>query len=135
MKCMHSNGRRNCIANVRIHFPIYTRFPTSQCATSKTRNMSSVTKQAIQNRRKLCLRYSKQTCVVEPYAFGLDKNGAPLLLGYQTEEEGNSNSTEQWKIYSFVDLVSIDLLQQSFVETRPSYVPNHPIFDVVLIQI
>lgn len=97
--------------------------------------MSSVTKQAIQNRRKLRLRYNTHSCVVEPHAFGLARDGTPILLGYQTEVDRNPWFAEQWKILTFDNLLSIELLQEPFLRIRSGYIQNHPIFDIVLIQL
>lgn len=97
--------------------------------------MSSVIKQAIYNMRKLHLRYNTHSCVVEPHAFGLNNDGTPVLLGYQAEEEGNPNFIEQWKIFSVVDLVSVELLQDHFLMIRSGYIQKHPVFSAVLIQL
>lgn len=97
--------------------------------------MSSVIKQAIIGKHKVRLEYKDGSCIVEPYAFGIDSSGEPLLLCFQAREESLHGDQGDWKVVHVTQLISITPINEPFRKIRSGYVPHHPAFHTVLIQV
>lgn len=97
--------------------------------------MSSTIKQAIEKRRKIRMVCERGICVAEPYAFGIDCNGKPILLCFKTDTFDTQTMQDGWRVVRLADLIGITPLNESFRRIRSGYIRNHPAFQTVLIQI
>ncbi len=97
--------------------------------------MSSVIEQAIKQKRKLKLRYDGRSRIAEPYAFGIDSNGEPLLMCFQTDANNNARKAAGWLFVRPDESVSVKPLEESFVKFQSGYIRNYPAFHTVLIQV
>ncbi|WP_194724399.1 hypothetical protein [Noviherbaspirillum malthae] len=97
--------------------------------------MSSIIEQAIAQKRKLKLYYAGYSRTVEPYAFGLDHEGQPLLLCFQEDTQGNTRRPNNWVFVHAHEPVSIKMLEDAFSRIQSGYIRNHPAFHTVLIQV
>lgn len=97
--------------------------------------MSSIIEQAIAQKRKLKLYYDGYSRIVEPYAFGLDHEGQPLLLCFQEDMQGSIRRPNNWGFVQTREPVSIKMLDASFDRIQSGYIRNHPAFHTVLIQV
>jgi hypothetical protein len=97
--------------------------------------MSSTIKKAITQRRKLQLRSAHGSRIVEPYAFGLDMEGRPLLLCFEYGAQEHASCSCYWRLVYLDELVSIEMLEEAFGRNQSGYVRNHPAFHTVLIQV
>lgn len=97
--------------------------------------MSSKIKQAIERRSRLRLYYKDSSIIVEPYAFGLDREGESLLLCFQADIPSMLNTQEGWKVIPLSEVLSIEFLNETFGQIQSGYIRNHPAFHTVLIQV
>lgn len=97
--------------------------------------MSSSIKRAITQRRKLKLHFAEYSRIVEPYAFGLDTQGRPLLLCFDYGGQENTHCSNYWCFVYLDDLISVQMLEESFDRNQSGYIRNHPAFHTVLIQV
>jgi hypothetical protein len=97
--------------------------------------MSSKVRQAIEQRSRLRLHFKGNDIIVEPYAFGLDQDGEPLLLCFQADTEAMLNTRNGWKVIPLSEVTSIDFLDEACARTQPGYIRNHPAFHTILIRV
>ncbi|WP_151636877.1 hypothetical protein [Noviherbaspirillum aerium] len=97
--------------------------------------MSSIIKQAIERRTKLRLYHDGKSFIAEPYAFGIDVNGVPLLLCFQTDGLDMHEKRDSWRVIALADLMSIEPVNVACGQVRADYVRNHPAFHTVLVQV
>ena len=79
--------------------------------------------EAIQKRKIIKFDYKGFERIVEPYAFGIDKNGNYKLRAYQIDGFSESGKTEGWKLFSVENITNISLLDETFEATREGYNP------------
>jgi len=79
--------------------------------------------QAIQQRKVLELRYHGYSRIVEPHAYGRDKNGDEILRCYQTSGGSESGERKGWKLLKLRDVFSLHLSMDIF-SIRPEYNRN-----------
>lgn len=82
--------------------------------------MNSTIVEAINQTRSLELRYHGYSRMVEPYAYGRDKDGDEILRCYQTAGGSVSGERVGWKLLKVRDVFSLDLLKEKF-SPRPEY--------------
>lgn len=59
--------------------------------------------------------------IVEPHAYGFDKNGKAKLRGYQISGYSESGESEGWKLFSVMEISSLKLLERQFNQPRHGY--------------
>ncbi|SDR51245.1 hypothetical protein SAMN05443245_6873 [Paraburkholderia fungorum] len=69
---------------------------------------------AIKDRQLLELRYHGFSRVVEPYAYGRDKNGDAILRCFQISGGSESGQTTGWKILKVAAVFAINEQQATF---------------------
>jgi hypothetical protein len=75
---------------------------------------------AINGRQLLELRYHGYARIVEPYAYGRDKNGDALLRCYQISGGSESGQPTGWKILKVAEVFAINE-QAAIFTPRPEY--------------
>jgi hypothetical protein len=75
---------------------------------------------AIDGRQLLELRYHGYARIVEPYAYGRDKNGDAVLRCYQLSGGSVSGQTTGWKLLKVADAYAINEQKEGF-SPRPEY--------------
>ena len=80
---------------------------------------------AIQGKRLVRFRYRDHERIVEPYAFGADDGGRPILRAYQTG--GTSGSRNHgWKLFRVEEIKALEILEQTYDTPRTGYMRNDP---------
>jgi hypothetical protein len=85
--------------------------------------MNPFVMQAIQQRNVLELRYHGYSRIVEPHAYGRDKDGDEILRCYQTAGGSESGERAGWKLLKVRDVFSLHLTNSTF-SARPEYKRN-----------
>lgn len=85
--------------------------------------MNLFVSQAIQKRHVLDLRYHGYSRIVEPHAYGRDKNGDETLLCYQTSGGSGSGERAGWKLLKVREIFSLHETNHTF-SPRPEYSRN-----------
>lgn len=75
---------------------------------------------AINDRQLLELRYHGYVRIVEPYAYGRDKNGDALLRCFQISGGSDSGQATGWKLLKMADIFAIREQSIAFAP-RPEY--------------
>lgn len=78
---------------------------------------------AINGRQLLELRYHGYARIVEPYAYGRDKNGDALLRCFQISGGSGSGQQTGWKLLKVADVFAINEQKPTFTP-RPEYRPG-----------
>lgn len=73
--------------------------------------------EAIQNKTRLRVTYNGATRIVEPHAYGLDKNGALKLRAYQIADDASSADLEGWRLFNEASIIEVQ-------ETNVAFEPN-----------
>lgn len=89
---------------------------------------------AIHSRRCVRFRYRSGTRVVEPYAFGVNSGGVPILRGYQIGGESISRA-KGWKLFRVKEISDLVLLDQRFASPRDGYMRNDPAMTMVYAEL
>ena len=69
---------------------------------------------AIAEKRIVELRYHGYARIVEPHAYGRDKNGDEVLRCYQVSGGSDSGERTGWKLLKVSEVYSSDVLKQHF---------------------
>lgn len=85
--------------------------------------MNSTVIQAIRDRKVLELRYHGYSRIVEPHAYGRDKDGDEILRCYQTSGGSESGERIGWKLLKVREVFSLHLTKDIF-SIRPEYKRN-----------
>ena len=85
--------------------------------------MNTVLKQAITDLKMVKLRYQGYLRVVEPHAYGRNKDGDEILWCYQTSGGSKSVSTG-WKLFKVREVFTPQLTNTTF-QARHEYKRNH----------
>ena len=85
--------------------------------------MNSTVIQAIQQRKLLELRYHGYSRIVEPHAYGRDKDGDEILRCYQISGGSESGERAGWKLLKVREVFSLHLTGDKFT-VRPEYKRN-----------
>lgn len=86
--------------------------------------MEELIKRAIQNKQLLSFTYEDCNRVVEPYTYGLTRNGKEALRAYQTEGESRSNDSLGWRLFLLSEIENMTLLNNKYSSFRQGYNPN-----------
>jgi len=79
----------------------------------------------IHGRRLLEFVYRGRRRVVEPYAYGADAGGHPILRAYQASGESDSG-VPAWKLFRFEEIAELNILEDTFEGPRAGYMRNDP---------
>lgn len=79
--------------------------------------------QAIKQRKVLELRYHGYSRIVEPHAYGRDKDGDEILRCYQTSGGSESGERAGWKLLKVREVFSLHLTNNRFT-ALPEYKRN-----------
>lgn len=79
--------------------------------------------QAIKQRKVLELRYHGYSRIVEPHAYGRDKDGDEIARCYQTSGGSESSERAGWKLLKVREVFSLHLTNTTFT-ARPGYKRN-----------
>lgn len=85
--------------------------------------MNSIISQAIQQRKVLELRYHGYSRMVEPHAYGRDKDGDEILRCYQVSGGSESGERIGWKLLKVREVFSLHLTSDNF-SVRSEYKRN-----------
>lgn len=85
--------------------------------------MNSTVIQAIRDRKVLELRYHGYSRIVEPHAYGRDKDDDEILRCYQTSGGSESGERVGWKLLKVREVFSLHLTKDIF-SIRPEYKRN-----------
>jgi len=96
--------------------------------------MNSILLQAIQQTKVLELRYHGYSRIVEPHAYGRDKDGDEILRCYQTSGGSESGERVGWKLLKVRDAFSFHLADTTF-SARPEYKRNDKAMNHVIAQL
>jgi hypothetical protein len=77
--------------------------------------------QAISKRRVLGIECHPGGRVVEPHAYGENKDGNELLRAYQTTGASASGEHVNWKLFRIDRIRELDLTDERFPGPRPEY--------------
>ena len=80
---------------------------------------------AIHGRRCVQFRYRGETRIIEPYAFGIDSGGRPILRGYEIGGDGDPHRPG-WMLFHADEIADLSLLERSFAGAREGYLRNDP---------
>lgn len=86
--------------------------------------MNNLVALAITQKRKILFYYNGGIRIVEPHAFGTDKNGKPKLRGYQVSGFSESGNPQGWKLFNVSEINSLQILEEFFQQPRTGYNPN-----------
>jgi hypothetical protein len=82
--------------------------------------MNTTIAEAIRDMKVLELRYHGYSRIVEPHAYGRDKDGDEILRCFQTSGGSESGERVGWKILKVCDVLSLHLNKETFTP-RPEY--------------
>jgi predicted DNA-binding transcriptional regulator YafY len=80
---------------------------------------------AIHGRRCVRFRYRGETRIVEPYAFGIDAGGDPILRAFELGGEDDPHHPG-WALFHAAEIDQLALLDRTFAEPREGYLRNDP---------
>lgn len=81
---------------------------------------------AIRGKQVLELRYNGYSRLIEPHAYGADKNGVDKLRCYQVGGGSASGDPVDWKMLKVAEIGSIHLTGRHFSIARSGYKSNDP---------
>lgn len=82
--------------------------------------MEETISRAIKSQKRLEIFYRGTKRVIEPHAFGLDKNDGLKLRAYQIDGHSESGNPEGWKLFKCEEIKDITELTDDF-QVRPGY--------------
>lgn len=85
--------------------------------------------QAIQNRNLLRLVYHWGYRLVEPHAYGINKNGHELLRCYQVGGASESDQPKGWKLFRVDEIHQLHGTEENFSGPRLGYNRNDKALD------
>lgn len=96
--------------------------------------MNSTIAQSIAENRVLELRYHGYSRIVEPHAYGRDKDGDEILRCFQIAGGSESGERVGWKLLKVREVFSLDLKRDTFV-TRYEYRRNDKAMTYIFCQL
>lgn len=76
--------------------------------------MNKLIIESIENQKCLEFIYEGEKCIVEPYAFGINKNLFDTLVGFQIIGESHSQKPFGWKQFIAFKIIEIQISKTSF---------------------
>ena len=96
--------------------------------------MNPVITQAITENTTLELRYHGYSRIVEPHAYGRDKEGDEILRCFQTSGGSESGERAGWKLLKVREVFSLHLTKETFT-SRAEYRRNDKAMAYVFSQL
>lgn len=96
--------------------------------------MNTILKQAITDLKMVELRYHGYSRIIEPHAYGRDKNNDEIIRCFQTSGGSKSGESAGWKLLKVRDVYSSHLTNTSF-QARKDYKRNDSAMDNIFTQI
>jgi hypothetical protein len=96
--------------------------------------MNSIFCNSINNRNLVELRYSGYSRLVEPHAYGRDKNGDEILRCYQVSGGSESGERSGWKLLKVREVFSLQATSTTF-EQRAEYKRGDKAMEYIFCQI
>jgi hypothetical protein len=96
--------------------------------------MNPVILQAIRKRQVLELRYHDYLRMVEPHAYGRDKDGDEILRCYQISGGSESGERAGWKLLKVREVSSLHIAEITFLQ-RPEYRRNDKAMEHIFEQL
>ncbi len=96
--------------------------------------MNIIIIQSIREKMLLELRYSGFSRLVEPHAYGRDKDGDEILRCYQVSGGSTSGEKVGWKLLKTRDIYSLHLLKDKF-QMQKAYKRNDKAMSYIFEQI
>jgi hypothetical protein len=103
--------------------------------SSKEAIMNRAIVDAIRMKMVLELRYHGYSRLVEPHAYGLDKNGVEKLRCYQTAGGSKSGDRVDWKMLTVGEISTVHTTNFVFSSPRPGYNINDPSISRIYAQL
>ena len=82
--------------------------------------MRNIIIEAINNQNLVELVYDGGARIVEPYCFGISKQGNELLRVYQVSGFSSTNKMD-WKLLSIDKIINLKILDEKFLYVRNDY--------------
>lgn len=79
--------------------------------------MNDLIRKAIGERRLISFVYKQATRLVEPHAFGRQRNGTDAFCGWQVA----GGSDEAFRLFRLDEITAISLLDEEFADARSGY--------------
>lgn len=89
---------------------------------------------AIDRRRVVELRYHRYSRIVEPYVYGLGREGVEWIRCFQIAGDSDSGEMVGWKLLRVEDIVSLRVTETRFAP-RPDYRRADPVIVEVAAQV
>jgi hypothetical protein len=89
--------------------------------------MNQAIVEAIQNKKQLAIEYKGALRVVDPHAYGIDKNGELKLRAYQTNNDGDASKVEGWRLFDETKITMLTVLPSTST-IREGYNPADAVF-------
>jgi predicted DNA-binding transcriptional regulator YafY len=83
--------------------------------------MADIIEIAINQKRRLMFFYNNGIRVVEPHAYGYDKNGNRKLRAYQVSGYSESGQEQGWKLFNVNEIQTVQILEEFFIMPREGY--------------
>jgi hypothetical protein len=96
--------------------------------------MNTTIVDAIRNMNVLELRYHGYSRMVEPHAYGRDKDGDEILRCFQISGGSESGARVGWKLLKVREVLSLHLTHATFA-TRPEYRRNDKAMTYIFSQL
>lgn len=97
--------------------------------------MNQTIADAIRMKLILELRYHGYSRLVEPHAYGIDKNGVEKLRCYQTAGGSKSGDPVDWKMLTVREIFAINVTKDAFHRPRPGYRSDDPMIARIYAQL
>jgi len=88
---------------------------------AREKRMNPLIVRAIEQRRRIKLRYYGGERIVEPCVYGLDKLGDALLVCYQVSGTGHADRNNGWQQLRLYEVVSVSELDEWFIPDHGGY--------------
>lgn len=88
---------------------------------------------ALRRRRHLRFYYKDHLSptVVEPYTYGDNKAGHPVLSAWLVSGETHDVTPPFWRLYRVDEMQVVEALESSFAQNRPGYKPQDSRFALI----
>jgi len=90
--------------------------------------------QAIHERHRVEFAYCDRLRIVEPYSYGIDAGGAPVLRAFQIAGESDSG-VPAWKLFRVREMTDLRVLDEIFDEPHSGYMRNDPSMSKIYCEI
>ena len=79
---------------------------------------------AIESRKIIVFNYDGGSRRVEPYCYGISRNGKELLRAYQISGFSRSRNPSGWKLFHVSKIKGVQIINEAFIHNRRDYNPR-----------